>query len=59
MMVFLDTPLGCVSALQFGVTVTDMSPVATTTADIAGTFFDIQKMSKNYSESMHGPYHLL
>lgn len=56
MMVFLDTPLGCVSALQFGVTVTDVTPVATTSA---GTFFDVQNMSKNDSEFIHGPYHLI
>lgn len=59
MMVFLDTPLGCVSALQFGVTVADMSPVATTSADVAGTSFDVQNMSKDDSEFMHGPYHLI
>lgn len=58
-MVFLDTPLGYVSALQFWVTVTDMTPVATTSADVAGTSSDAQNMSKNNPEFLHGRYHLI
>lgn len=36
-----------------------MTPVATTSADVAGTSFDVQNMSRNDSEFMHGPYHLI